>query len=66
MNPTTHSDSQSSYMTTGLVAGDTMNSIGLSLTGSMSFNGSTTPLLQNPGTYVFGAGTLSAGLFNVR
>ncbi len=55
LNNTTYSDNTSNYSITGFVLGQTIASAGVTLSGSMAFNGST---VLNAGTYTQAVGTL--------
>ncbi len=59
LNTTTFSQDLSNYTITGIASGQTATSIGLTISGSMAFNGSTSTVVKNAGTYGMSSGTLS-------
>ena len=59
LNNATYSDNTSNYSITGFVNGDSIASAGVTLSGSMFFNGSTSTSVKNVGTYSQAQGTLS-------
>jgi filamentous hemagglutinin family protein len=59
LNNTTYSDNTANYSITGFVGGETAANTGLTLTGSMAFDGSTATAVRNAATYSQGAGTLA-------
>src|SRR5207253_5984656 len=59
LNNTTYSDSTANYSITGFQNGETISSVGVTLSGSMSFNGSTSTTVKNAGTYTQAVGTLA-------
>ena len=58
LDNTGYSQSLSNYVISGFVAGETIATAGVSLSGSMAFDGATTTAVRDAGTYVFGQGTL--------
>ena len=59
LNNTTYSDNTGNYTITGFQAGDNIASAGITLSGSMGFNGSTSTTVRNAGTYTLAVGTLT-------
>jgi filamentous hemagglutinin family protein len=59
LNNSAYSDMLSNYAITGYVNGENATSAGISLSGSMAFDGSTTTVVKNAGTYTQRAGTLA-------
>jgi hypothetical protein len=59
LNNPAYPDDLGNYTITGLQNGQSLASAGIALSGSMAFNGSTGTVVENPGTYTQGAGTLS-------
>jgi hypothetical protein len=59
LNNTTYSDNTSNYSITGFVNSETVVSAGITLSGTMAFNGSTSTVVKNVGTYTQAVGTLS-------
>jgi filamentous hemagglutinin family protein len=64
LNNPAYSDDLGNYTIAGLQNGQSLASAGIALSGSMAFNGSTGTVVENPGTYTQGAGTLSLGSTN--
>jgi hypothetical protein len=59
LNNTTYSDNTGDYSITGFVNGQSVASAGVTLSGSMAFNGSTATNVLNAGTYSQAVGTLA-------
>jgi hypothetical protein len=59
LNNAGYSDTVANYAITGLQNGETAATAGVSLSGSMSFNGSTAAVVENAGTYGLGQGSLT-------
>jgi len=57
LNNTTYSDTTGNYSITGFQNGQTISSAGVTLSGSMAFNGSTLTSVENAGTYTQEVGT---------
>ena len=64
LNNTTYSDSTGNYSITGFQNGQTITSAGITLSGSMAFNGSTSTTVENAGTYTQAVGTLALSSTN--
>jgi len=64
LNNTTYSDATGNYAITGFQNGQTITSAGVSLSGSMAFNGSTSTSVENVGTYTQAVGTLALSSTN--
>ena len=58
LNNPGYSDTLGNYTVGGLQGGDTLASAAIKLSGSMAFNGSTTTVVQNAGTYSQSVGSL--------
>jgi hypothetical protein len=59
LNNAGYSDGTGNYNITGFVNGQNSTSAGITLSGSMAFDGSTSTSVLNEGTYTQGAGTLA-------
>src|SRR5436190_612139 len=59
LNNTTYSDNTGNYNLSGFQNGETVATAGITLSGSMAFNGSTATSVKNVGTYTQGVGTLA-------
>src|SRR5439155_26243884 len=59
LNNTTYSDATANYMISGFQNGETIARAGITLSGSMAFNGSTATSVKNGRTYTQTAGTLA-------
>lgn len=59
-----YSDNTGNYTITGFQNGDTISSAGVTLSGSMAFNGSTSTTVENVGSYALTAGTLTLSSAN--
>jgi hypothetical protein len=64
LNNTTYSDTTGNYSITGFQNGQTISTAGVTLSGSMAFNGSTSTSVENVGTYTQAVGTLALGSSN--
>jgi autotransporter-associated beta strand protein len=64
LNNTAYSDNTANYSITGFKHSETVASAGVTLSGSMAFNGSVSTVVQNPGTYTQSAGTLALSSAN--
>src|ERR1019366_5991840 len=64
LNNATYSDSAANYSITGFQNGETVGSAGVTLSGSLAFNGSTGTSVKNVGTYTQTVGTLALSSAN--
>ena len=64
LNNTTYSDNTGNYSITGFVNSETINSAGVTLTGSLAFNGSTSTSVLSAGPYTQAVGTLALSSTN--
>ena len=59
LNSTAYSDTLGNYVISGLQNGQTLGTAGVSLSGSLAFDGSTATAVRNAGTYAQSQGTLT-------
>ena len=64
LNNATYSDNAANYSITGFQSGETVGSAGVTLSGSLAFNGSTGTSVKNVGTYTPTVGTLALSSAN--
>jgi len=64
LGDTNYSDNTGNYSITGFQNGDTISSAGVTLSGSMDFNGSTATTVENVGSYALTVGTLTLSSAN--
>src|ERR1017187_9349755 len=64
LNNATYSDNAANYSITGFQNGETVGSAGVTLSGSLAFNGSTGTSVKNVGTYTQTVGTLALSSAN--
>src|SRR5436190_1109647 len=64
LNNTTYSDNTGNYNLSGFQNGETVATAGITLSGSMAFNGSTATSVKNVGTYTQGIDRKSVGKGN--
>ncbi len=64
LNNAGYSDNTGNYAITGFANGESIGTDGVTLTGSMAFNGAATTTVRNAGTYTLSVGSLALGSVN--